>query len=978
MSQAADSYSVENQFRGKLARKTLLRLLPLVLLPVLILGAITINNTNNLLRTQLEEQITLTGQDQKKQYQNLVAEKEIFLANLENDSEFAAILNDFLTSPTDSPEYQSLKTQVIDYYQTALTQDPAYFDDLIITASDTSILVSTTPEWEGEQMASAAYQSLFDKPSSIALYHNAPFYYGLTLSNKLRLFTSQPHLTANGEAEYNLIGISNEGEFLTILRIGSVAYPSAEIYMVTHPTKDSAYLGITPGIGVSPYKINPLIPTFEHVESITPLLMSTNPHGLVEFDSSVSKQTVIARYDWVPELQIGMIIEVPKEDIIGPLRSTAILNIGLFLLAMAVLGVLIFFSTRRLVQPIQDVTQAVENFAQGDLQRRAIVKSDDELGLLAHTFNHMADELSALYRSLESVVAVRTEQVRTAAEVAQIATSATSLDRILQLTVDLIVERFDHYHASIYLVDGSREHAILRTASGELITAAAQGFRVRVGSHSIIGWVTEHNQPWVAADVNQDPYYLPVESLPETKSEVGIPLSLGDEILGALDVQNTHLDAFGEDDIFTLQTLANQIASAIKNIQILETTQTDLQATSLLYRASHTIAEAESFEDVFAALSETMRLVPYSAAIFMADTDQLRCILKMTGEDASENEPEFTIPTPTPDWIAGIPAVVPILIRQVSSNANYPEPLNAIVFHLDYEITAVFPVRVDDELAAFLILGTVETEPFTATILETINSLTEMTITALEKVNALQTITQRLAELQTLNTISQSISAETSLTNLYEIIHQQIIHVMGDVNFLIASFDPVANMIEIPYMEEGGEIVTIPPFPLGQGLTSIIIRSQQPLMIVEDTVNRSRALGAIVTGDTFAQSWLGVPLIVGGEVLGAIVVQDTEEEHRFDEDDLQLLTTLAAQVGIAIRNAMLIETAQDRANRDRQLYEVTSKIRHAIDMQSVLATTAEELSRVLGAQRTQINITLDPLAMDGPSDNGADQEDGSA
>ncbi len=826
-------------------------------------------------------------------------------------------------------------------------------------------------------MSSASYQSLFETPSSIALYHTAPFYYGLTLSNKLRLFTSQPHLDPTGEPEYHLIGISNEAEFLPILRVGSVANPSAELYIVTHPTKDGAYLSITPGIGVSPYKINPLIPTFEHIETVTPLLMGENAQGLVEFDSSISRQSVIARYDWIPELQIGIVIEVPQDDIFIPLRNTAAINIGLFLVAMTILGLLIFYSTRQIVKPIQEVTEAVEHFAQGDLQRRANIESNDELGLLANSFNHMADELSELYRSLESVVEVRTEQVRTAAEVAQIATSATSLDQILQLTVDLIVERFGHYHASIYLIDGGREHAVLRTTSGEMITSAAQGFRVRVGSHSIIGWVTEHNQPWVAADVSEDPYYLPIESLPATKSEVGIPLSLGGEILGALDVQNSHLDAFGEDDIFTLQTLANQIASAIKNIQILETTQTDLQATSLLYRASHTIAEAETFESVFQALSETMRLVPYSAAIFLSEAKELKSVLVLDREGSATDGDGFIIPTPDHTWVTQIPAVVPILIQKSSPNTNFPDPLKAIVAHLDFPITAVFPVRVDEKLAALLILGTAESEPFTAAILETFNSLTEMTITALEKVNALEMITQRLAELQTINTISQSISAETSLANLYEIIHHQIVQVMGDVSFLIASYDPVVDMIEIPYMDEDGEIITVPPFPLGQGLTSIIIRSQQPLMIVEDTVNRSRALGAIVTGDTWAQSWLGVPLIVGGDVLGAIVVQDTEKEHRFDEDDLQLLTTLAAQVGIAIRNAKLIETAQDRANRDRQLYEVTSKIRHAIDMPSVLATTAEELSKALGAQRAQINITLDPLDIDSPHDNGTNREDSS-
>jgi GAF domain-containing protein len=161
-------------------------------------------------------------------------------------------------------------------------------------------------------------------------------------------------------------------------------------------------------------------------------------------------------------------------------------------------------------------------------------------------------------------------------------------------------------------------------------------------------------------------------------------------------------------------------------------------------------------------------------------------------------------------------------------------------------------------------------------------------------------------------------------------------------------------------MDDGDQIISVPPFPVGQGMTSIIIRTRQPLMIVEDTINRSRALGAIVTGDKPALSWLGVPMILGGEIIGAIVVQDLEREHRFDENDMRLLTTLAAQVAIAVHNTRLIETAQRRAERDRQLFEITNKIRRAVDIQGILETTAQELSKTLGAQRAQIEISPVP------------------
>jgi GAF domain-containing protein len=266
-----------------------------------------------------------------------------------------------------------------------------------------------------------------------------------------------------------------------------------------------------------------------------------------------------------------------------------------------------------------------------------------------------------------------------------------------------------------------------------------------------------------------------------------------------------------------------------------------------------------------------------------------------------------------------------------------------------------------------LLWGISEASPFSPEDLDTIRRLAEISTTSLEKIDAIEEISSQLNELQTLSTVSQSISSVTNLEKLYDVIHQQIIHVMGPVNFFIALYEESTNSIEIPYMDDGNTILAVPPFPLGQGLTSIIIRTRQPLMIVEDTVNRSRALGAIITGDNPARSWLGVPMILRDELIGAIVVQDLENEYRFDENDMRLLTTLSAQVAIAVWNTRLIEIAYKRSLRDQQLYEITNKIRDQIDIKGVLSTTAQELGKALNTRKASIKILSEaiPLATNG-------------
>jgi len=99
---------------------------------------------------------------------------------------------------------------------------------------------------------------------------------------------------------------------------------------------------------------------------------------------------------------------------------------------------------------------------------------------------------------------------------------------------------------------------------------------------------------------------------------------------------------------------------------------------------------------------------------------------------------------------------------------------------------------------------------------------------------------------------------------------------MGEVDFLIALYNEEQNTIEVPYAYETGRSLSMPSYPRGQGLTSILIKSKQSLMLVENVERRAMELGVKVFGKT-AKSWLGAPLLVGGEAIGAIVVQDFEQ-----------------------------------------------------------------------------------------------------
>jgi GAF domain-containing protein len=573
-------------------------------------------------------------------------------------------------------------------------------------------------------------------------------------------------------------------------------------------------------------------------------------------------------------------------------------------------------------------------------------------------------------RQLEQRVEQRTRdlerrlvQIRTAAEVAQIATSAKSLDELLRIAADMIVERLGYYYVSIFLLDEAGQFAVLREASGSIGQELKQrGYKLAIGSRSIVGWVAENNQPRIVSQVTEDPLYLQNELLPQTRSEACIPLSVGMFMLGVLDVQSLDTDAFPGEDVAVLQTLANQVASAIQNLRLLESAQISLQELNLLYRRSHEIARAVQPDQVLAFTAAALRETPYLSAILKPG-------------DAGYQVAYFHDPLGSADFRGQAVSLEPDALNTfftaerpywISSETDEHQTLaglSSLRRAWSCPEVACLPIQPAGRPAALALLGARGEQRLTSVILQPYLSLIELASTALAKLNALTSTQERLASLQVLNKVGQVIATETELSRLYTMIHEQITQVMGENNFYIALYDPRTNFIEFPYLYDDGRLTRLDPIPLGEGLTSIVIRTGQPLMLVEDTENKARALGARQVGK-MAKSWLGVPLTVGNEIMGVMTVQNTEFEAAFDEEDMRLLSTLASQAAVAIRNAQLLNASRRQAERERMVLEITDRIRQSIDMQTILATTAVEVGKALGAQRATIRLRTPETPVD--------------
>lgn len=194
-------------------------------------------------------------------------------------------------------------------------------------------------------------------------------------------------------------------------------------------------------------------------------------------------------------------------------------------------------------------------------------------------------------------LSLRGEQLKAIADVARSLATLRETEKLLPAVTELINQRFGFYHVGIFLLDINKEYAILSAANSEGgKNMLARGHRLKVGQQGIVGYATYSGKPRMALDVGEDAIFFNNPDLPDTHSEVALPLIFGSEIIGALDIQSTESNAFSQDDIEIFSVLADQVSVAIQNTRSLEQAQRTLQELEITARQG-TKQEWESFSE---------------------------------------------------------------------------------------------------------------------------------------------------------------------------------------------------------------------------------------------------------------------------------------------------------------------------------------------------------------------------------------------
>ena len=267
--------------------------------------------------------------------------------------------------------------------------------------------------------------------------------------------------------------------------------------------------------------------------------------------------------------------EVSSREIYSNLQIQSILFSMLALLLGAILS---YYISRAVSNPIRELIETFDKIEQGDLSQRAPITATDELGIVTMHFNRMVSRLDALQNTLEQQVVERTKQLSATNEVGRVASSSLDPDELLAKVILLVPERFGYYYAAIYLLDPSEKWAELKEATGEAGKLLRQNrHRLEVAGRSMVGTAIREKTARIAQIASEEKQRYENPILPYTRSEIALPLIVGDRVLGALNVQSTKESDFGPQVIETMQNMAGQVAIALENARLFQEAQHNIR-----------------------------------------------------------------------------------------------------------------------------------------------------------------------------------------------------------------------------------------------------------------------------------------------------------------------------------------------------------------------------------------------------------------
>jgi len=412
------------------------------------------------------------------------------------------------------------------------------------------------------------------------------------------------------------------------------------------------------------------------------------------------------------------------------------------------------------------------------------------------------------------------------------------------------------------------------------------------------------------------------------KSVLIVPMVVGEAIVGRISLQNIdRTGAFSGSDERLLTTIASSLSVALENARLWDETRRRAAELAVVNSVQSGLAQRLESQAMYDLVGDKIQEIFDAQVVDIALVDRIANVMRFTYtiERGVRFEDESLPLIGFRRHVADTGETLVVNERASELALEYGQP-GALQGEVAKSVVFA-PLIVGGETFGIISLQNLDRDnAFGDSEVSLLNTLASSLSVALENVRLVEEMRQRVNELGTINSVGQAVAEQLDLDVLIELVGERLRETFNADIAYLALHDAGRGLIEFPYYYENGTREPPEPIAFGDGLTSRILATREPLLLNTDKEREARDLRVVGTP---VQSYLGVPIVVGDRAIGAIAVEKIREEARFDDSDSRLLTTIAAGIGAAIQNARLYAETRRRASEMAALADVGRAFRRA-------------------------------------------------
>ncbi|RMF04095.1 MAG: GAF domain-containing protein [Chloroflexi bacterium] len=533
----------------------------------------------------------------------------------------------------------------------------------------------------------------------------------------------------------------------------------------------------------------------------------------------------------------------------------------------------------------------------------------------------------------------RATELETVAQVGTVASTVLKTDELLQTVVDLTKSRFELYHAHIYLLNATGDTLVLAAGAGKTgKTMVKQGWSIPLDrTDSIVAQAARTRTGVIFNNVQSAPEFLPNPLLPNTRSELAVPMLVGNRLLGVLDVQSDVVDYFTEDNLRIHSTLAAQVAVALQNASLYQETQTTLSEMESLYNASRRINEATDLQEIVAAVAEggSVPVVDRILLVYFEYNaiEELESIVVAANWEAA-GKSATSVGTRYPKHVFPVVNLLqraePLFVDDIQNDPRIDLTTLDTFYRLNIRSLAVLPLWAGRRQIGALLLESAEVHQYTERQMAPYISLASQVGVAVENRRLLEETQRALAEVEAVQrryTVQawQSYEKRDAAPG-YQHVRQGVL--------------PLNN--ELP-----PEVAQA----IASKKTTVISSAGAP------------ATHGSASSDA-ARASLIVPLKVRNEIIGVLGLQEADQDREWTPEEIALVEAVAEQMALAAENLRLLDETQRAAWRDQIVSESTTQLWSSAEIEDVMKTAVTQLADKLGASEVVIRLGTEEQLLD--------------